>query len=166
FIDEDLPRAFAALDDLHILGDLADASIEATSALSAYIEHLEREIAPRAKGSFRLGREGFEQKLRLDEGVTTDAERLLDVAMRELRTTQEEFRRVASRLDGGDPVTPWARAKAEHPAPGQLVQVPRQQLDELIEFITRERVISIPPGAPVAVAPTPRFYRWTFASMW
>src|SRR4029453_14410343 len=78
FIDEDLPRAFGSLGDLHILGDLADASIEASSALGAYIEHLERDIAPRAKGSFRLGRSGFEQKLQLDEGLTTDADRLLD----------------------------------------------------------------------------------------
>src|SRR4030095_779541 len=29
FIEKDLPRAFAALDDLHLLGDLADASTEA-----------------------------------------------------------------------------------------------------------------------------------------
>src|SRR5919107_351325 len=48
FIDEDLQRAFGELGDLHLLGDLADASIEASSALSGYIEHLEREIAPRA----------------------------------------------------------------------------------------------------------------------
>jgi uncharacterized protein (DUF885 family) len=166
FIDEDLPRAFSALDDLHILGDLADASIEASRALSSYVEYLEREIAPRTKGSFRLGRDDFEQKLRLDEGVTVDAERLLDVAMRELRVTQEEFRRAASRLNGGDPMAAWTRTKAEHPPAGELVNVAQQQLNELVEFITQERLITIPAGAPVAVAPTPRFYRWTFASMW
>ena len=166
FIDDDLPRAFAALDDLHILGDLADASMEASSALAAYVDYLESDLAARSKGSFRLGRENFEQKLLLDEGVTVGAERLLDVAMRELRATQEEFRRVAARLDGSDPIRAWTRAKAEHPAAGQLVNVAQQQLEELVQFITRERVITIPPGAPVAVAPTPRFYRWTFASMW
>jgi hypothetical protein len=166
FIDEDLPRAFAALDDLHILGDLADASMEASAALGGYIEYLERDLAPKAKGSFRLGRQNFEEKLRLDEGVTADADQLLAVAMRELRATQDEFRRVASCLDGGDPIVAWARAKADHPAAGQLVQVAQQQLQELVDFITRERIITIPPGAPVAVAPTPRFYRWTFASMW
>ena len=42
----------------------------------------------------------------------------------------------------------------------------QQQLGELIDFIKRESIVSIPPGAPVDVAPTPRFYRWTFASMW
>ena len=42
----------------------------------------------------------------------------------------------------------------------------QQQLAELVEFLSRQRIISIPEGAPIEVAPTPRFYRWTFASMW
>ena len=86
--------------------------------------------------------------------------------MRELRATQEEFRRVASRLNGGDPLAAWAKAKQDHPLPGQLVPVAQEQLAELIQFINRQRIVTIPEGAPVAVAPTPRFYRWTFASMW
>jgi uncharacterized protein (DUF885 family) len=166
FMSDDLPRAFADIDDLHLLGDLADASTEASSAIGAFVEFLERDLAPRAKGSFRLGRAKFEQKLVLDEGLTVDPDRLLAIAMRELHATQEEFRRVASRLNGGDPGAVWQRAKEDHPAAGQLVPVAQQQLEELVEFITRERIITIPAGAPVAVAPTPRFYRWTSASMW
>ena len=55
FIDSDLPRAFAGIDDMHLLADLADASTEATQALSAHAQWLETEIRPRAKASFRLG---------------------------------------------------------------------------------------------------------------
>ena len=61
FIEADLPRAFKTLDDLHILGDLADTSTEAAHAISSYVEYLESDLAPRAKASFRLGRERFEQ---------------------------------------------------------------------------------------------------------
>src|SRR3954471_1619184 len=100
FIDEDLPRAFGDLSDLHLLGDLADVSTDAATAIGAYLEYLERDLAPRSKGSFRLGRDRFEQKLRLDEGITLNADRLLSIAMRELQHTQEEFRRVASRVNG------------------------------------------------------------------
>jgi uncharacterized protein (DUF885 family) len=166
FINDDLPRAFNRLDDLHILGDLADASTAAATAIEGYVEYLEKELAPKSKGSFRLGQAKFEQKLRLDEGLTLGAERLLDLAMRELRSTQEEFRRVASRLNGSDPLSAWAKAKENHPAAGELVPVAQQQLAELIEFITRNDIITIPDGEPVSVAPTPHFYRWTFASMW
>ena len=166
FIDEDLPRAFGDLGDLHLLGDLADASAEASAAISSYAEYLEKDLAPRSKGTFRLGRERFEQKLKLDEGITLDADRLLAIALRELAHTQEEFRRVASRINGGDPMAAWAKAKQDHPPAGQLVPVAQQQLDEIITFLNRQRIVTIPAGAPVAVAPTPRFYRWTFASMW
>src|SRR4029453_10053399 len=69
FIDADLPRAFADVDDLHLLGDLADAQAEASHSVNAYVEFLE-EMAPRARASFRLGRDRFEQKLRLDEGIS------------------------------------------------------------------------------------------------
>src|SRR3954468_1203217 len=166
FIEDDLPRAFSKLDDLHLLSDLADASAEASQAIGAYIAYLETDLAPRARGSFRLGRERLEQKLRLDEGITLDADRLLAIAMRELSATQEEFRRAASRLDGKDPFAAWARAKADHPPMGQVVSTAQQQLDELATFIQRQDLVAVPNGAPVQVAATPRFYRWTFASMW
>jgi uncharacterized protein (DUF885 family) len=166
FIQDDLPRAFGALDDLHLLGDLADGSTEATQALGSYVEYLESDLAPRARSSFRLGRQLFEQKLRLDEGITLDADRLLAIAMRELRATQEEFRTAARRLDGGDPVEAWRRAKLEHPKAGELATAAGTQLDDLVTFIDRHGVISRPDSGPVAVAPTPEFYRWSFASMW
>jgi hypothetical protein len=166
FINEDLPRAFANVDDLHLLGDLADAATEASAAVSACIDYFERDVAPRARGSFRLGREKFSHKFELEEGLPATADRLLDIARRELNAAQEEFRRVASRVNGGDPVAAWQQTKAEHPPAGKLVSVAQQQIVELEEFITRQGLITIPDGAPVAVAPTPRFYRWTSASMW
>jgi uncharacterized protein (DUF885 family) len=166
FIEDDLPRVFSSLDDLHLLSDLADASTEASQAVGSYVSYLENEMAPKARGSFRLGRERLEQKLRLDEGITLDTDRLLAIAMRELSATQEEFRRAASRLDGKDPFSAWARAKAQHPAMGQVVATAQQQLDELVTFIQRQDLVGLPDLARVQVAPTPRFYRWTFASMW
>jgi hypothetical protein len=108
FIDEDLPRAFGDLGDLHLLGDLADASTEAAAAIGAYIEYLERDLAPRTKGSFRLGRDRFEQKLRLDEGIALDADRLLAIATRELQHTQEDS--VAWRLVS-TAATRWRRGR-------------------------------------------------------
>jgi uncharacterized protein (DUF885 family) len=166
FIDEDLPRAFAHVDDLHLLGDLADAQTEASLAVASYVDYLEKEMAPRARGSFRLGQTTFEQKLKLEEGVGLPVDRLLAIAMRELRATQDAFKAVAARMNGGDPLAAWTRTKAEHPAPGELVAVGRQQLDELQTFLERQAIITLPPGEPVTVAQTPDFYRWSFASMW
>jgi uncharacterized protein (DUF885 family) len=166
FIDSDLPRAFASLDDLHILGDLADTSTEASAAAKSYIEYLETDLAPRAKASFRLGREKFEKKLRLDEGITLTADRLLGIALRELQEVQEEFRSVAGRMKGTDVEAAWRAAKDDHPAPGDLVKSAQSQVKELEDFLRRHAIVTLPDAEPIVVAPTPEFYRWTFASMW
>ena len=166
FIDAELPRAFSNVDDLHLLGDLADACTEAVHTIGAYVTELETEVRPRAKGSFRLGRDKFEQKLRLDEGITLPVDRLLAIAMRELAATQEEFRTLAGRLNGGDPVAAWREAKLKHPPEGTLIATAREQLDELHTFLSRNPVVSMPDSAGVAVAATPEFFRWSSASMW
>ncbi|HEY7292539.1 MAG TPA: DUF885 domain-containing protein [Vicinamibacterales bacterium] len=165
FIDEELPRAFADLDDMHVLGDLADAQTEASHAVGEYIQELEA-MGPKARASFRLGRDKFEQKLRLEEGVTLPVDRLLSIAMRELGRTQEAFKSLAGRLNGGDPLETWAKMKAEHPGPGQLVKVGQEQLEELATFLERQSIVTIPHSEEITVAPTPDFYRWSFASMW
>jgi uncharacterized protein (DUF885 family) len=166
FIDEELPRAFSDIDDLHLLGDLADAQIEASKAVGAYAEYLETEVAPKARGSFRLGRDKFEQKLRLEEGISMPLERLIAIATRELEATQEAFRAAAGGRNGADPLEAWVKTKAAHPGPGELVRVGREQLAELATFLERHSLVTLPAGEPITVAPTPDFYRWSFASMW
>ena len=166
FIEEDLPRAFVDVDDLHLLGDLVDASTEAVTAITEYIQYLESELAPRAKGSFRLGRQVFEEKLRLEEGIDLSCPRLLDIAMDELRKTQEAFRHHAGRLGGDDLEKAWQVAKHQHPAAGALASVAQKQLAELTTYIERNGIVTLWPGDGVTVAPTPNFFRWTFASMW
>jgi len=166
FIERDLPRAFAGLDDLHILGDLADTSTEAASAIGGYIQYLEEDLAPRAKASFRLGQERFERKLKLEDGINVSADRLLTIALRELGAVQEEFRSVAGKLNGGDPEQAWRKAKEQHPQPGQLAAAAREQVKALEEFLRRQSIVTLPDAEPVVVAPSPEFYRWAFASMW
>jgi uncharacterized protein (DUF885 family) len=167
FIEHDLPRALRDVDDLHLLGDLADASTEATNAIRGYVDYLETEQAPKAKASFRLGRDKFEQKLRFEEGLGgISVDRLLAIAERELATTEEEFRTAAAKVNGGDPMAAWQKAKERHPEPGGLVKAAQEQLGELQSFLERQKLVSLPAGEPVVVAPTPDFFRWSTASMW
>ena len=165
-IEQDLPRAFSTVDDMHLLGDLADASTEAVQTIGAYVAELENDVRPRAKASFRLGKDKFERKLRYDEGITLPADRLLAIATRELEATQEEFRTVAGRLNGGDPIAAWRKAKDAHPAPGTLIATAREQIAELHTFLSRNPVVGLPDHDQIDVAPTPEFIRWTSASLW
>ncbi|MEX2273058.1 MAG: DUF885 domain-containing protein [Vicinamibacterales bacterium] len=166
FIDVDLPRAFRNVDDLHVLSDLADATTDASDALREYVRHLQEDVAPQAKGSFRLGRERFEAKLRLEEGLGLSSEALLAIAERELEATGEEFRRTAARLNGGDPLGAWQKVKEDHPKPGQLVAEVSGQLAEIRSFLEQRDLVTVPEGDRLSVGATPDFYRWTFASLW
>ena len=167
FIDSDLPKAFRGLDDLHLLSDLADASQDAVHAIGEYVDYLETDVRPRAKASFRLGQERFEQKLRYDEGISLSVDKLLAIAERELHNTQEEFRTIAGRLNGGDPIENWRKKKQQsHPEPGQLLATAREQLRELQIFLQRNSIVSLPDENTVEVGATPDFFRWSFASMW
>ena len=166
FIDHDLPKAFSDVDDLHLLGDLADAQAEASQSVGAYLSYLETEVAPRARATFRLGRDRFEQKLRFEEGLPLPVDRLLEIALRELAATQEEFKAAAAKLGGTDAMANWMKAKATHPQPGELVSTGRAQLNELRTFVERHALMTMPVGEPITVAPTPEFLRWSFASMW
>ncbi len=42
----------------------------------------------------------------------------------------------------------------------------REQLEELLTFLRRQSIVTLPESEPVVVAPSPEFYRWAFASMW
>ena len=148
-----------------MLGDLADASTEAVKSVGEYVEHLRETVAPNSKASFRLGQERFEQKLRLDEGINIPAHQLLSIAQRELEATQEEFLRVAATVDS-DPMDAWRQVKSRHPSADELVAVVREQVQALHTFLERKPIVTIPENAGLRIAPTPDFYRWTFASLW
>ena len=166
FVERDLPRVFRDLEDMHLLGVLADTSIEAGDALREHIAHLRDAVAPKSRASFRLGTARFEQKLRLEEGIDLPADRLLDIAQRELHATQDAFARVAAEIARGHGMAAWRRTKDRHPAPDALVREAGEQVEALRTFLTRKRIVSIPEHAGVLVRPTPDFQRWTTASLW
>ena len=167
FIERDLPRAFRRLEDLHLLGDLADAATEATEAINRYNDHLRGTLAPRSRATFRLGRERFDGRLRHREGIGLGAEQLLSIAERELVREQSRFCEVAARIDPNvDPAEAWRQVKMRHPEPGTLVQTVGDQLSDLVSFIERNALVTLPEDRAMVVAPTPGFLRWTRAGVW
>jgi hypothetical protein len=166
FIESDLPRAFVDVDDLGLLGDLADAQGEAIDAMKSYMAYLEADLAPKARASFRLGADRLAAKLRLEEGLEIPLDRLLEIGLRELNEVQEAFRAAARRVEPGDPLEVWRRAKERYAPADGIVNAAREQLERLSTFIARRELVTIPPGEPVTVAPTPDFFRRSFASMW
>ncbi len=166
FLNRDLPRALREVDDLSLLADLDDAATGARTAIERYVRDLEEEQAPKAKASFRLGKERIEQKLKLEDGVTLDTDALLRIAERELAATRERFAAVAGKLGKGPADEVWAKVKATHVEPGGLVTRVREQCASLYTFLRDAGIVTVPDADALVIAPTPPFYRWTFASLW
>ena len=85
FIDDDLPRAFATWTTCTCSAISPTPRSKRRKRSASYIEYLETEIAPKARASFRLGREKFEQKVQARRGITIPVDELLAIAMRELQ---------------------------------------------------------------------------------
>lgn len=166
FLNRDLPRALREVDDLSLLADLDDAATLARTAIERYVRDLEEEQAPRAKATFRLGKERLEQKLKLEDGITLDTDALLRIADRELAATRERFAAVAAKVGKGPAEKVWAKVKGTHVEPGGLVIRVREQCAALYTFLRDSGCVSMPDADALVIAPTPPFYRWTFASLW
>lgn len=166
FLNRDLPRALREVDDLSLLADLDDAATLARTSIERYVRDLEEEQAPKAKATFRIGREKLEHKLKLEDGVTLDTDVLLRIAERELAATRERFAAVASKVGKGAADQVWARIKAKHVEPGGLVTRVREQCASLYTFLRDSSIVTVPDADALVIAPTPPFYRWTFASLW
>ena len=149
FVDDDLPKAFCvSRRPAPARATSPTPQAEASQAIGGAYQYPRvraRANAPARRSGW--GARSSEQKLKLDEGITMSLDRLLAIATRELRATQDEFRSVAGRMNGGDPLPKrWARPKSDHPQPGELVNVAREQLDELATFLERQNIISLPAG--------------------
>ncbi len=82
------------------LSDLREATKTVVSALKEYQDFLEKDLLPKAKGDWRLGKEKFYQKmeLELDAGLTAD--QVLAEAEREFDRVERELYVIAKQLWG------------------------------------------------------------------
>ena len=166
FIEADLPRTLASLDDLHVLGDLADTSADALASVASYLDYLESDLAPRARASFRLGRDQFERKLKLEEGIDVSPDKLLSLALIELHRVQEEFRKIGGRHEAKDPDAAWRRVRANHGADAEMFKTVPSLVAEVEGFVRQKTLVPSVEGEPIAVVPTPEFHRRALSSLW
>jgi hypothetical protein len=153
----DLPRAFAQADGSERRAMMASAD-SARRAIDAYADHLEREVLPRAKGSFAIGVKNVEARYRAEELIDLPADTLLAIGMRELANTERDFRAAAARVDPKrDPMAVWRDVLARHPRPGELASAAQRAVDELYDFVQRKQLATIPSPERVVVANAPPF---------
>lgn len=160
FLTQEIP---ALAQDVSSLKDaLLKARDAALSSLGEYGDYLERNLLPRSRGSFAVGRELFDLKLREEHGLPYSSDDLLTIGEDALRETEKKITEAARAIGGSKG---WknivADLKADHPAPEELLETYRREMMRARDFVRTNRLVDFPSDESLDVIPTPEFERPT-----
>src|ERR1017187_3348025 len=174
FFENDVPSAFfSGADGAEVAKDaatkaeFAKTNAAVVTALKSYAAWMKTDLLPRSNGHYRLGADTFEKKLDYDEMVDLPLDRLLQIAMSDLRKNQAEFARVAKEVDPTKtPEQELRELQGMYPLPDELLATFHKTFDSLTSFIREKHIITIPSDVQPTLEDTPPFMRaTTFASM-
>ena len=148
----------------------------AVKALKEYQEFLEKELLPRSKGEWRLGKDKFAKKLEmeLDSGLTAD--RVLAIAEQEAERVERELhtisRQLWSKYFPGKAIPPddaagrrttiklvIDEAGKDHGKPDSLVADARQTVEKIKVFIREKQILALPEPDACKIVEMPEFQR-------
>ncbi len=170
FLENDLTRALAEVDDPELQARFTAARDRAVAVISAYREHLEEQVLPSADGEFALGSERFALMNSMLAGVDIPIERLKATGEAELARLQA----LADSLAGViAPDVPADRRVAaafdtlaqDRPDPDSIVATAAQVIDSLKTFVREKQLGTVLEG-DVEVREIPPFARTNFAYIW
>ncbi len=164
-LGDDLPLAFASEKGTPLMDSLMRAAAAAQPLITAYADHLEKDVLPKATGEFRIGAEAVARRYRGEELIDVPLPDLIAIGERELAIYQTQFRAAAQRLaPGRDAQEVWREIRKNHPKRGDVVAATQQLVDSLTAFVIEKGLAVVPDGERVVVAPAQPF-DLGFASM-
>jgi len=132
----------------------------AASAVKSFLAFLEKDLLPRARGSYALGRELFVLKSKHANGVDLSPEEIAARGAAEVERLRAEMAGVASQLlPGGSVADAIARAGRDHPTAERLIAAYRERQDELRAFVVDRKLATIPGQDKLVLMETPEFAR-------
>jgi uncharacterized protein (DUF885 family) len=158
------------------LSELRPAAVRAVAALKEYQQFLEKDLLPRAKGEWRIGKERFARKLELELDAGLTAAQVLAEAQREFDRVEREMYVIARQLWGGtfpgQALPPddkdgrretirrvLARLNQDHGKPDALVSDARETVARVKDFIRANDILRLPDPDRCRVIEMPEFMR-------
>jgi len=161
----DLPLAFASQRGTRLMDSLLTAAATARPLITAYADHLERDVLPRASGDYRIGAAAVARRYAAEELISEPLPALVAIGERELAIYQQQFVAAAARLaPGRDAQEVWREVRRDHPKRGDVVAATQKLVDSLTAFVVQRGLAVVPAGERVVVAPAQPF-DLGFASM-
>ncbi len=167
FFEKDLPDAIANATDSNLLAAFKQSNAATVKALRDYQAWMKTTLLPRSHGDFRLGAKNYQKKLALDEMVDLPLAKLLALNDADTKRNQENFIRIAKRIDPNKTAAEVQKELGKnHPKPEQLLIAFQDSYAEVIAFIEKNKIITLPENVLPKIIETPPFLRaTTFASM-
>lgn len=155
---------------------LEKACREAVTHLKGYQDFLEKEVAPRATGEWRIGKRKFYKKLAMSLDAGLGADEVLAAAESEFDRVQREMyvvsRQLWSKYCPGEVLPPddepgrratvqkvVAQVSQEHGRPENLVGDIRATVADIKKFIAEKRILALPEPDTCQIVEMPEFKR-------
>ena len=158
YIEETVPKAFAAVKEKTLWADFDQALAGAKKAVDAHVAWMEETLLPRSDGSFVLGPERYRKRLYHEEMVGTPLDSLRAIGGRELERLEARYRACAKRFTGGGTLEDaLAKARANHPTRDSLLAAASAMLEEQRAFSISSGFLAMPSDDRCVVRATPEF---------
>ncbi len=137
------------------------ANEKAIRAMKAYLAFLKK-LLKKSKGKYALGRDLFEKKLVLAQGLDYTPEELLDLGWEIFRQTEKDLEKVAKEIDSS---SSWQavvkKLRKVRPEPEKLLKTYQEEVEKLKEFLAKEKIVPLPGNEKLKVIKTPHSERST-----
>ena len=158
FLDHEVPVAFAAVKNPALWSRYEAAKKIAESATREYVTWIQKDLVPRAKGSYVLGEERYRKKLHYDEMVDVPVDSLLQIGERELERLEARYADCAKRIDPkATPEELLERMRRDHPAAAELIPYATSLLEDIRSYCISSHFVGVPSEVRCIVRPTPSF---------
>jgi uncharacterized protein (DUF885 family) len=166
WLAETVPRALAMADPSRKATDELRAALgDATRALDDFLGWLARDLAPRARGDLALGAARLVERLRIAEQIELRPDELVQLGERDVKETRRRLDEAAHALGQGKPgIDVQKLVEDDHAKPDELTASTQATLESLIDFVRREKLITLPePARPKVLEMPPG--EWGFAQL-
>lgn len=140
--------------------ELNTASQNAAKAFEDYTSFLKETAAAEARGDFAVGQELFEELVHENHMLDYSAEEVLKIGRRLFEETEKAMEHLAKEIDHQKTARELLEiAKADHPQADELLDVYRQEMARVRQFVVAQDIVTMPEGESLKIEPTPPFLR-------
>ena len=140
--------------------EILKANQKALTAFDEYEKFLKKQLLPRAKGQFGIGKEHFDFLLSVHHQLPYTTDDLLTIGKRIIKQTQAEMKEVAKKINPGKS---WVDIvddlKKKHPSKDKLVEFYKKEKTRARDFVKKKDMVTIPKGETLSMIETPIFQR-------